>query len=94
MGRRPTRAKQTAAGEPISAELQMAFGKNLKATRERAGLSQTEVAGAAGVSQPNIARIETGTQNITLETMKRLADAVGSEIGDLLGICGATRKSS
>ena len=47
--------------------------------RARAGLTQTDVARAMGVSQPRIARIESG-KNVSLETLKRYAHATGSKL--------------
>lgn len=45
--------------------------------RERAGVTQAELARAAGTSQPAIAAYESGRKSPTLGTLRRLAEAVG-----------------
>jgi len=47
--------------------------------RARAGMSQADVAAAMGVSQPRVARIESG-KNVSIETLKRYAKATGSKL--------------
>jgi transcriptional regulator with XRE-family HTH domain len=48
--------------------------------RERAGLTQAALARAAGTSQPTIAAYEAGQKSPTLETLRRLARSVGTEM--------------
>jgi DNA-binding XRE family transcriptional regulator len=49
--------------------------------REKQGLTQLELARRIGVSQPFIANIESGeSRNFSLETLIRLAIALGSEL--------------
>jgi DNA-binding XRE family transcriptional regulator len=50
---------------------------NLRKFRDE---SQTDVAEKMGTSQPAVARIEAGDHNITMETVKRLADALRGRI--------------
>lgn len=52
----------------------------LLAARGRAGLSQRELAGRAGMSQPAVARLERGAANPTLETLLRWAAATGHAV--------------
>ncbi len=47
--------------------------------RTNAGLTQTEVATRLGVSQPAVARMESG-KNISLKTIARYASAVGQPV--------------
>lgn len=49
------------------------FGKSLKKLREGSGMSQEELANIAEVSLPQITRIERGTINPTICTIKALA---------------------
>src|SRR5262249_39052164 len=51
-------------------------GRNAVYLRQYRGWSQARVAKAMGTSQPAIARIEGGDENITLETLRRLAIAL------------------
>jgi DNA-binding XRE family transcriptional regulator len=48
--------------------------------RKKQGLSQTEVARRAGMKQPAIARLESGAVKPTLDTIQRVAHALGREV--------------
>ena len=52
----------------------------LQQARERAGLTQRELAQRVGTSQPAIARLEQGATNPTLDTLARCAAATGFEL--------------
>jgi len=52
----------------------------LRSARDRAGLSQRELAERAGTSQPAIARAESGHTGITVETLRRLLSAAGFDL--------------
>jgi transcriptional regulator with XRE-family HTH domain len=66
----------------------MKAARLLKTARRRAGLSQRELADAAGVAQPAIARIESGRVRPRVDTLDRLLEACGSdlEVAPRLGI--------
>ncbi|WP_213451442.1 helix-turn-helix domain-containing protein [Rhizomonospora bruguierae] len=49
----------------------------LVARRRAAGLSQDEVAGRMGTSQPAVARLEAGQVDARMSTVQRYADAIG-----------------
>ena len=53
-----------------------AVGNRLLAIRKRTGLTQAEVAEAAGLSGRAYAEIERGMANMRLETLLRLCDAL------------------
>jgi DNA-binding XRE family transcriptional regulator len=53
--------------------------------REHRGLSQAALAGAAGMAQPTVARIEGGQRKGTLVQMRRLAEALGVRL-DVLAV--------
>lgn len=53
-----------------------AIGNKLLAIRKRAGLTQVEVAEAAGLSNRTYADIERGTVNMRIETILRICDAL------------------
>ncbi len=59
----------------------------LREARERAGLTQVELAEASGIPQSTISRLETGyTRAVDLDTLDRLARALGlKSAGRLLG---------
>ncbi len=52
------------------------FSQRLKALREEEGWTQRELAERAGFSQPFIARLESGTQQPSWDTVCRLADTL------------------
>lgn len=52
----------------------------LTAARKSAGLSQRELARISGIAQGDISKIENGRANPTLNTMNRLAAAMGKEL--------------
>ena len=60
-----------------------------RALREQAGLSQRELAGRLGVSQPRIAAIER-SKNVTVELLEQYVAAVGGRL-ELTVVKGSTR---
>lgn len=58
-------------------------GETVKTYRLRKGWSQMQLAQAISTSQPHIARIERGTENLTIDTCRRLADALGVDMNTL-----------
>lgn len=48
--------------------------------REKKHLTQAELAQATGINQANISRLENGTANPSLRTLKRLAAGMGMEL--------------
>lgn len=53
------------------------LGARLRALRLAAGLTQAELARRTGIHRPNIARVEAGRHTPSLETLSRLAAAIG-----------------
>jgi DNA-binding XRE family transcriptional regulator len=53
------------------------LGQRLRALRLAAGLTQAELARRTGIHRPNIARVEAGRHTPSLETLARLAAAIG-----------------
>jgi transcriptional regulator with XRE-family HTH domain len=62
----------------------MTAGQNIKAAREKAGISQTELAERIGTTRQQIGKYETGTQDMTVERMLRIAAALGVEPNTLI----------
>ncbi|MCU7491352.1 MAG: helix-turn-helix transcriptional regulator [Ignavibacteria bacterium] len=65
-------------------EKQTIIGENLRAFREKMGLSQQEVADFLGIQRANISYYETEARNIPLKHLESLADLFGVELADLL----------
>jgi len=53
------------------------LGARLRELRLEAGLTQAELARRTGIHRPNIARVEAGRHTPSLETLSRLAGAIG-----------------
>lgn len=56
---------------------------NLKAIRERAGLTQVQVAGAVGVTEPMYQRYEYGKSAPSIWTAIRISRALGVAVEDI-----------
>ncbi len=48
--------------------------------RQKAGLTQAQVAERMGVKQPVVAKIEGDRSNVSIDTLKRYANATGCKI--------------
>ncbi len=53
------------------------LGRRLRALRVAAGLTQAELARRTGIHRPNIARVEAGRHTPSLDTLARIAHAIG-----------------
>jgi DNA-binding XRE family transcriptional regulator len=58
-------------------------GGRIKVLREKAGLSQSELAKRAGIPQPHLSRLENAEHSPTHKTLSRIAKALGIPVGDL-----------
>ena len=50
---------------------------SVRQVRESAGMTQAELARRLGVSQPNVARWESGRVDLRIHTLQRIAEALG-----------------
>jgi transcriptional regulator with XRE-family HTH domain len=64
--------------------LNATFARNLRTFRERAGLSQEELADRAGLHRTYVGSVERGERNISLRNVERLASALGVEPAALI----------
>jgi transcriptional regulator with XRE-family HTH domain len=60
------------------------FATNLRAAREKVGISQEELASRAGLHRTYVGSVERGERNISLKNIERLAKALGVEATSLL----------
>ena len=67
-------------------ELQQAFGNRIKELRMNAMLSQVELAKRSGIERAQISKIESGTINVTLETIDKISKAINVPITTLLDV--------
>ncbi|HUT88731.1 MAG TPA: helix-turn-helix transcriptional regulator [Thermoguttaceae bacterium] len=62
----------------------MDLGDRIRTARKKAGLSQMEVWTQIGIYPSMLSRIESGKQEPTLSTLRRLAELLGVDLGALL----------
>jgi DNA-binding XRE family transcriptional regulator len=62
----------------------LAGEKLVRVWREHRGLTASALAEKAGIAQPYLSQIETGKREGTLQTMKKIADALGVTLDDLV----------
>lgn len=60
------------------------FANNMRGLREAKGMSQGDIHRATGIDRAYISNLEAGKQNPTLETIAKLAEALGVNSGELL----------
>jgi transcriptional regulator with XRE-family HTH domain len=64
--------------------LKQTVARNIRAAREQADLERSELAELSGVHHANIIRLETATFSPRLDTLERLANALGIHVDALL----------
>jgi len=64
--------------EEYGRQLEIAY--QILQLRKREGLSQTELVRKIGTKQANIARLESGQQNFTLETLQKIVHALNRNL--------------
>ena len=72
------------AAAPDLAAYLARIGARLQRLRRDRGLSQGELAAAAGLARSHLSAVESGRQNITLDAALRLARGVGASMEELL----------
>ena len=80
------RAPRRASADVVAAKFRTTFGANLRAARERAGMTQAAVSAASGIDPSTISRTELGAGTVTFDMAVKLAAAVRADLHDLLGL--------
>jgi transcriptional regulator with XRE-family HTH domain len=57
---------------------------NLRTARRRTNMTQEQLAGLAGLGAGTVARLELGGEDPRISTVRKLADALGVELWDLI----------
>ena len=60
------------------------IGRRIRDARRKIGMTQLELATATGIRRPNVARLERGGNTPTLETLQRVAAALGVSVASLV----------
>jgi transcriptional regulator with XRE-family HTH domain len=66
------------------AKVKVRFGENLSRLRSQAGLSQRELAERAEMGPTTVAALEEGGGSPRIESLVKVAGALGAEMGELL----------
>ncbi len=75
-------------------ETHLSFGRAVYLWRQLKGLTQEELANKAELSRPNLSMIEQGGRDVTLDTARRIAEALEIQPGILVdGVGPETPKS-
>lgn len=64
----------------------MKVNERIKSIREKAGYSQNELAGRAGISQSHLRRVELGQSGITVDHLEMLCDALGITLQEFFDV--------
>ena len=64
----------------------MTTGQRIKEARKKAGITQKELGNRLGISFQSVAQWENDLRNPKLETLQRIADALGIHMLDLVGV--------
>lgn len=65
-------------------KIQSAFGENLRVIRTKRGISQEKLADLAGLHRTYVSSAERGERNVSLETIEKLAKALGVSMAALM----------
>lgn len=66
--------------------IKMLIGDNIRRFRKERGITQKKLGELCGIAEPNIRKYENGKQNPKLETIEKIASALGVTAFDLMGI--------
>ena len=68
----------------VLSDVLVQFGKRLRITRQRKGISQERLAELAGLHRTYVSSVERGERNISLLNIEKLATALGVAMSDLM----------
>jgi DNA-binding XRE family transcriptional regulator len=74
-------------------ELRIRLSRAIREARDRAGMTQADLASAMKLTQPRVARIEAGGRGVSLDQMMRAYFEAGGKADTLFG-AGDTKKLS
>lgn len=62
------------------------LGANIARIRKEKGLTQLDLGAAIDMEKSNISTIENGRQNPSALTLKKIADAIGCEVKEIMNL--------
>ena len=66
-------------------DIQKQIGATIRALRRKRGWSQDLFGDLSGLNRAHVGEIERGESNVTVQTLKIVADTLGVKIHDLIG---------
>jgi transcriptional regulator with XRE-family HTH domain len=78
------KAPRAASLSKATVALLRAFGRNVKAARAEAAISQRALAALTGISQHHISEIERGAVNVSISTIAEMSLHLGKTPAELL----------
>jgi len=75
-------------------DILVAVGERIRLIRKGQGLSQEELAERANLTSSYLGFVERGQKQVTLVTLKSIADALGMDVGILFEGCSVEGKKS
>lgn len=66
------------------------LGGRIKALRSASNFTQEQIADQIGISRQKYARIESGTNNITLDVLAKIASVLKVQVGDITRVLDET----
>ncbi len=66
-------------------DIQKQIGATIRALRRKRGLTQDVFADLSGLNRAHVGEVERGESNVTVQTLKIVADTLGVKIHDLIG---------
>ncbi len=70
---------------PKNEQIHLRVAGRIRSKRQKKGLSQESLADECGLHRTYIGAIERGERNVTVNTVAKIADALGCSICDLIG---------
>lgn len=64
----------------------MTIGKNIKRIRKEKGMTQKQLGELCGINEANVRKYELGKANPKLETVNKIASALGVTAFDIMGV--------
>lgn len=65
-------------------DIKQRVGQQIREARKAKGLTQKELGEKLGVGEPTVNGYESGKQNLTIETLQKIANALGTSTKDLM----------
>jgi len=85
MARNAYPEKGSTEWEQLAADDLKAIGERVRATRDKAGLSQTRLAGLMDIAVNTLRGMESGTASVSISTLKLVAMHLETDPRELLG---------